>query len=118
VSIPILIGQPATGSPASRHSHFSQALLCMDLVQRGAAQVNGGRYAVPRAPSRVATPPRIGGPARQTLRRGVMEPPNMRRVVLHVIDEVVRRYGHLEIGRELLDVATRLGQKLSERPSS
>jgi hypothetical protein len=37
---------------------------------------------------------------------------------LHVIEEIARHCGHLDIGRELLDGTTRLGQKHSERPAS
>jgi hypothetical protein len=44
------------------------------------------------------------------------EPPNVRWVVLHVIEEIARHCGHLDIGRELLDGTTRLGQKRSEGP--
>ena len=42
------------------------------------------------------------------------EPPNVRWVVLHVIEEIARHCGHLDIGRELLDGTTRRGQKRSE----
>jgi hypothetical protein len=49
--------------------------------------------------------------------REVAEPPNVRWVVLHVIEEIARHCGHLDIGRELLDGTTRLGQKRSERPA-
>lgn len=45
------------------------------------------------------------------------EPPNVRWVVLHVIEEIARHCGHLDIGRELLHGATRLGQGRSERPA-
>jgi hypothetical protein len=45
------------------------------------------------------------------------EPPNVRWVVLHVIEEIARHCGHLDIGRELLDGTTRRGQKRSERPA-
>ena len=48
----------------------------------------------------------------------VAEPPNVRWVVLHVIEEIARHCGHLDIGRELLDGTTRLGQKRSERPTT
>lgn len=47
----------------------------------------------------------------------VAEPPNVRWVVLHVIEEIARHCGHLDIGRELLDGTTRLGQKRSEQPA-
>lgn len=47
----------------------------------------------------------------------VTEPPNVRWVVLHVIEEIARHCGHLDIGRELLDGTTRLGQKRSEEPA-
>ncbi len=47
----------------------------------------------------------------------VTEPPNVRWVVLHMIEEIARHCGHLDIGRELLDGTTRLGQKRSERPA-
>jgi hypothetical protein len=46
------------------------------------------------------------------------EPPNVRWVVLHVIEEIARHCGHLDIGRELLDGTTRLGQKCSESPAA
>ena len=46
------------------------------------------------------------------------EPPNVRWVVLHVIEEIARHCGHLDVGRELLDGMTRLGQGHSERPAS
>jgi Protein of unknown function (DUF664) len=48
----------------------------------------------------------------------VAEPPNVRWVVLHAIEEIARHCGHLDIGRELLDGTTRLGQKRSARPSN
>jgi Protein of unknown function (DUF664) len=48
----------------------------------------------------------------------VPEPPNVRWIVLHVIEEIARHCGHLDIGRELLDGTTRLGQKRSERPDA
>jgi Protein of unknown function (DUF664) len=47
----------------------------------------------------------------------VAEPLNVRWVVLHVIEEIARHCGHLDIGRELLDGTTRLGQKRSARSS-
>ncbi|HEY0933953.1 MAG TPA: DinB family protein [Trebonia sp.] len=37
------------------------------------------------------------------------EPPNIRQVVLHVIEETAAHTGHLEIARELLDGKTGLG---------
>jgi hypothetical protein len=37
------------------------------------------------------------------------EPPNVRWVVLHMIEETARHAGHLDIARELLDGTTRLG---------
>src|SRR5215469_2647026 len=48
----------------------------------------------------------------------VAEPPSVRWVVLHVIEEIARHCGHLDIGRELLDSTTRLGQKRSGRPAT
>jgi hypothetical protein len=48
----------------------------------------------------------------------VAEPPNVRWVVLHLIEEISRHCGHLDIGRELLDGTTRLGQNRSERPAT
>jgi hypothetical protein len=45
----------------------------------------------------------------------VVEPPTVRWVVLHVIEEIARHAGHLDIARELLDGKTRLGQKRSAR---
>ena len=40
---------------------------------------------------------------------GEFEPPNVRWVVLHMIEETARHAGHLDIARELLDGTTRLG---------
>jgi Protein of unknown function (DUF664) len=40
---------------------------------------------------------------------GEFEPPNVRWVVLHMIEETARHLGHLDIARELLDGKTRLG---------
>jgi hypothetical protein len=40
---------------------------------------------------------------------GGFEPPNVRWVVLHMIEETARHAGHLDIARELLDGTTRLG---------
>ncbi|HVC03891.1 MAG TPA: DinB family protein [Candidatus Acidoferrales bacterium] len=39
------------------------------------------------------------------------EPPNVRWVVLHMIEETSRHAGHLDIARELLDGRTRLGPR-------
>ena len=43
----------------------------------------------------------------------VAEPATVRWVVLHVIEEIARHAGHLDIARELLDGQTRLAQKRS-----
>jgi len=43
----------------------------------------------------------------------VAEPSTVRWVVLHVIEEIARHAGHLDIARELLDGKTRLAQKRS-----
>jgi Protein of unknown function (DUF664) len=40
---------------------------------------------------------------------GDFQPPNVRWVVLHMIEETARHLGHLDIARELLDGKTRLG---------
>ncbi len=40
-----------------------------------------------------------------------MEPPNVRWVVLHMIEETARHAGHLDIARELLDGQTGLGPR-------
>jgi len=37
------------------------------------------------------------------------EPPNVRWVVLHMIEETAAHSGHLEIAREILDGRTNLG---------
>jgi hypothetical protein len=39
------------------------------------------------------------------------EPPNVRRVVLHMIEETARHAGHLDIARELIDGQTGLGPR-------
>ena len=47
--------------------------------------------------------------ARPRGRHGTYEPPTVRWVVLHMIEETARHAGHLDIARELLDGRTRLG---------
>jgi hypothetical protein len=42
---------------------------------------------------------------------GQDEPPDVRWVVLHMIEETARHAGHLDIGRELIDGRTRLGRR-------
>jgi hypothetical protein len=42
---------------------------------------------------------------------GQDEPPNVRWVVLHMIEETARHAGHLDIARELLDGQTGLGRR-------
>ena len=42
-------------------------------------------------------------------KHGRYEPPNVRWIVLHMIEETSRHAGHLDIARELLDGTTRLG---------
>jgi hypothetical protein len=42
---------------------------------------------------------------------GQEEPPNVRWVVLHMIEETARHAGHLDIARELLDGQTGLGSR-------
>ena len=42
-------------------------------------------------------------------KHGRYEPPNVRWVVLHMIEETARHAGHLDIARELLDGTTRFG---------
>jgi hypothetical protein len=42
---------------------------------------------------------------------GGFEPPDVRWVVLHMIEETARHAGHLDIAREQLDGATRLGAR-------
>jgi len=49
--------------------------------------------------------------ARPRGRHGDYEPPTVRWVVLHMIEETARHAGHLDIGRELLDGRTRLGSR-------
>ncbi len=39
------------------------------------------------------------------------EPPNVRWVVLHMIEETARHAGHLDIARELIDGQTGLGAR-------
>src|ERR1700722_15481849 len=52
-----------------------------------------------------ATP--LSAPPRGT--HGRYEPPNVRWVVLHMIEETARHAGHLDLARELLDGTVRLG---------
>jgi hypothetical protein len=42
-------------------------------------------------------------------RHGEDEPPNVRWIVLHMIEETARHAGHLDLARELLDGEARLG---------
>jgi hypothetical protein len=42
---------------------------------------------------------------------GQDEPPDVRWVVLHMIEETARHAGHLDIARELIDGQIRLGQR-------
>lgn len=42
---------------------------------------------------------------------GGVEPPDVRWVVLHMVEETARHAGHLDIARELLDGRTRLGHR-------
>jgi hypothetical protein len=44
-------------------------------------------------------------------RHGDYQPPNVRWVVLHMIEETARHAGHLDIARELLDGQTGLGPR-------
>jgi hypothetical protein len=39
------------------------------------------------------------------------EPPDVRWVVLHMIEEIARHAGHLDIDRELIDGQTGLGRR-------
>jgi uncharacterized protein YndB with AHSA1/START domain len=49
--------------------------------------------------------------ARPRGRHGDYEPPTVRWVVLHMIEETARHAGHLDIAREMLDGRTRLGAR-------
>jgi hypothetical protein len=44
-------------------------------------------------------------------RHGDFEPPDVRWIVLHMIEETARHAGHLDIARELIDGQTRLGPR-------
>jgi hypothetical protein len=55
----------------------------------------------------LATNPPLGATTGQATGGG-FEPPNVRWVVLHMIEETGRHAGHLDIARELLDGTTRL----------
>jgi hypothetical protein len=54
-----------------------------------------------------ATP--LSAPPRGQHGLGESEPPNVRWVVLHMIEETARHAGHLDVARELLDGKVRLG---------
>lgn len=54
-----------------------------------------------------ATP--LSAPPRGKHDLGEFEPPNVRWVVLHMIEETARHAGHLDMARELLDGKVRLG---------
>ncbi|MGH7643423.1 MAG: DinB family protein [Candidatus Dormibacteria bacterium] len=51
----------------------------------------------------------LSAPPRGKHGSGGLEPPNVRWVVLHMIEETARHVGHLDIARELLDGKVRLG---------
>ena len=53
----------------------------------------------------------VGAAARQARRPGEDEPPDVRWVVLHMIEETARHAGHLDIARELIDGQTGLGPR-------
>ncbi|HWE56817.1 MAG TPA: DinB family protein [Acidimicrobiales bacterium] len=44
-------------------------------------------------------------------RHGLFEPPNVRWIVLHMIEETARHAGHLDLARELLDGEVRRGPR-------
>jgi uncharacterized damage-inducible protein DinB len=56
----------------------------------------------------LATTP-LSAPPRGKHGLGEVEPPNVRWVVLHMIEETARHAGHLDLARELLDGTVRLG---------
>jgi Protein of unknown function (DUF664) len=51
----------------------------------------------------------LSAPPRGQHGLGGFEPPNVRWVVLHMIEETARHAGHLDLARELLDGKVRLG---------
>jgi hypothetical protein len=51
----------------------------------------------------------LSAPPRGSHGFGDSEPPNVRWVVLHMIEETARHAGHLDIAREILDGTVRLG---------
>ena len=51
----------------------------------------------------------LSAPPRGQHGLGASEPPNVRWVVLHMIEETARHAGHLDLARELLDGEVRLG---------
>ena len=51
----------------------------------------------------------LSAPPRGKHGLGEFEPPNVRWVVLHMIEETARHAGHLDLARELLDGQVRLG---------
>jgi Protein of unknown function (DUF664) len=51
----------------------------------------------------------LSAPPRGKHGLGEFEPPNVRWVVLHMIEETARHAGHLDLARELLDGNVRLG---------
>lgn len=51
----------------------------------------------------------LTAPPRGKYGLGGFEPPNVRWVVLHMIEETARHAGHLDVARELLDGKVRLG---------
>jgi Protein of unknown function (DUF664) len=58
----------------------------------------------------LATTP-LSAPPRGVHGLGGSEPPNVRWVVLHMIEETARHAGHLDLARELLDGEVRLGRR-------
>jgi len=58
----------------------------------------------------LATTP-LSAPPRGKHGLGGSEPPNVRWVVLHMIEETARHAGHLDMARELLDGRVRLGSR-------
>jgi hypothetical protein len=90
-----------TPSAAVLHSMPTQKITA-DVTPRPGAGVDLG-LAAPLPPS--ARPRgRHGGPEMD-------EPPDVRWIVLHMIEETARHAGHLDIARELIDGQTGLGPR-------
>lgn len=90
--------------PYDPHAAFVSELPSTEVVARYRAQCARSDAVIAVTPLSAAPRGRHGG------RRGE-EPPDLRWIVLHMIEETARHAGHLDIARELIDGTTGRGPR-------